>query len=372
MTIPNNTVAGLAEKLLPCPFCGAENVALWHANNQWRAGCAACGASTGPDRNNRTKDAAIAAWNRRASPAPSAGVVDALVSELWSVIQRREYATPGERKRAIRTAITTILSDYSALQHPAAPSALPDGEFCSWRQQDEGYNCFSTACGHEYEVNDGEDGRVELPYCPFCARRIVGSAWTPSDDATPPPAPAAEQGDDNLPGMWSHSDFTGGDPDERSHAERSQPEARGVECECRPSNLGGMVPGCNACCNANPVRADQPEGEGVYRATSEQEDAEVDLAAGLVKITMRLPIALADRLNDEAAANGLVFPAYVRQLLASAPAAPGAGVGVDEAMIARAEAYMLRVLPGKSTACLGDTFNFYELLTAAIAGKDGA
>jgi hypothetical protein len=26
--------------------------------------------------------------------------------------------------------------------------------------------------------------------------------------------------DDDLPGMWSHSDFTGGDPDERSYAER--------------------------------------------------------------------------------------------------------------------------------------------------------
>lgn len=26
--------------------------------------------------------------------------------------------------------------------------------------------------------------------------------------------------DDELPGMWSHADFTGGDPDERSHAER--------------------------------------------------------------------------------------------------------------------------------------------------------
>jgi hypothetical protein len=28
--------------------------------------------------------------------------------------------------------------------------------------------------------------------------------------------------DDELPGMWSHSDFMGGDPDERSHAAREQ------------------------------------------------------------------------------------------------------------------------------------------------------
>lgn len=27
--------------------------------------------------------------------------------------------------------------------------------------------------------------------------------------------------DDGLPGLWSHADFTGGDPDERSHAERA-------------------------------------------------------------------------------------------------------------------------------------------------------
>jgi hypothetical protein len=30
--------------------------------------------------------------------------------------------------------------------------------------------------------------------------------------------------DDDLPGMWSHSDILGGDPDERSHAERSTPD----------------------------------------------------------------------------------------------------------------------------------------------------
>lgn len=29
--------------------------------------------------------------------------------------------------------------------------------------------------------------------------------------------------DEELPGMWSASDFTGGDPDERSHAERTTP-----------------------------------------------------------------------------------------------------------------------------------------------------
>lgn len=53
---------------------------------------------------------------------------------------------------------------------------------CHWSQQDEGYEVFSTSCGHEYEVNDGRDGNVSLPFCPFCARRLEGSAWTPGDD----------------------------------------------------------------------------------------------------------------------------------------------------------------------------------------------
>ena len=33
------------------------------------------------------------------------------------------------------------------------------------------------------------------------------------------------EGDDSeLPGMWSHADFTGGDPDERSYADRNKPQ----------------------------------------------------------------------------------------------------------------------------------------------------
>lgn len=112
MTTPNNTVAGLADRLLAVaerldptgtkPLSGDALRTFAQITTEVRAIAAAL-----------------------ASPAPSAGVVDALVSELWSVTQRREYATPGERKRAIRTAITTILSDYSALQHPAAPSVSP-------------------------------------------------------------------------------------------------------------------------------------------------------------------------------------------------------------------------------------------------------
>lgn len=32
--------------------------------------------------------------------------------------------------------------------------------------------------------------------------------------------------DNELPGMWEHTDFTGGDPDERSHAERERQQVK--------------------------------------------------------------------------------------------------------------------------------------------------
>lgn len=70
------------------------------------------------------------------------------------------------------------------------------GEVCRWWQQDEGYDTFSTSCGHEYTVNDCTDGNVQLPFCPFCARRCEGIAWHEGDGPPPldttPPAPVAD------------------------------------------------------------------------------------------------------------------------------------------------------------------------------------
>lgn len=64
-----------------------------------------------------------------------------------------------------------------------APAAVPVvGGACRWRQQEEGYELFSTACGREYEVNDATNGNVNLPFCPFCARRVQGSAWNSADE----------------------------------------------------------------------------------------------------------------------------------------------------------------------------------------------
>ena len=54
--------------LLPCPFCGGRAGAV-NMSGYLSIGCIDCGAS--PDRKAyKEESAAIAAWNRRAAPAP--------------------------------------------------------------------------------------------------------------------------------------------------------------------------------------------------------------------------------------------------------------------------------------------------------------
>jgi len=54
-------------------------------------------------------------------------------------------------------------------------------------------------CGHDDHYGEHCDGMADADSC--------ACSWP---------------GDENLPGMWSYSDFTGGDPDERSYAERAR------------------------------------------------------------------------------------------------------------------------------------------------------
>ncbi len=72
--------------------------------------------------------------------------------------------------------------------------------------------------------------------------------WLSRKLATSPQAPQVIVGDDALPGMWSHSDFTGGDPDERSHADRkiaaSQPQQGAVFCEGCMRAATGLCASC--------------------------------------------------------------------------------------------------------------------------------
>ena len=77
---------------------------------------------------------------------------------------------------------------------------------------------------------------------------------------------------------------------------------------------------------------------------------------------------LRDMLTDYATGADGSGPTTISAEEAALTAAISA-LTVDEAMIARAEAYMLRVLPSKSTACLGGNFNFHDLLQAAIQGE---
>jgi hypothetical protein len=65
---------------------------------------------------------------------------------------------------------------------------------------------FSTSCGHEYQVNDCTDGDVQLPFCPYCARRIEGSAWTPGDEA---PQGEAKQQSETMAAKPSVPDIDG-------------------------------------------------------------------------------------------------------------------------------------------------------------------
>ena len=63
----------MTDKLLPCPFCGGNDIqtdemeSFWDKNEtSWRVLCIDCIAETAGD----TKEQAIAAWNRRSDAVP--------------------------------------------------------------------------------------------------------------------------------------------------------------------------------------------------------------------------------------------------------------------------------------------------------------
>jgi Lar family restriction alleviation protein len=68
-------MAEYVTELLPCPFCGGEAELRYHPSSMrdpscraWEAGCPFCGARVGSTiyAIGKTRDDAIAAWNRRA------------------------------------------------------------------------------------------------------------------------------------------------------------------------------------------------------------------------------------------------------------------------------------------------------------------
>lgn len=64
----------VADKLLPCPFCGSDAELRYHpsamrdpSSRTWEVGCSMCSARVGNTiyAIGMTRDEAIAAWNRR-------------------------------------------------------------------------------------------------------------------------------------------------------------------------------------------------------------------------------------------------------------------------------------------------------------------
>lgn len=445
------------------------------------------------------------------------GLVDELVTELWAVIQRREYATPGERKRAIRAAITTILSDHAALaspapsagvgveafaarlrgragpftalpgeryvdadialdvlrealsQHPAAPSVSPAvagdaGELVDAiirdvaelpdRSSPEDWPEAMLVTGSELRriienrLATAEQPDTEgVPFCPRCGAHpdeqpgsaVQGEAvyqlrtadqpcWTDVDPdiferykarggyearilyTTPPPAPAAEQGEPSCgdgdalmrvyDGLMAEWESLGRSRTEGSHAadvyewaqtihyaarrlRANQPEARGVEEWDRLSMLSlaeglrkrgddlsvDSASWLEKIATPNPVRAEQPEGMGarVLAAQASLKAAGADLPSSVIRDAVHAALAAAP----------------------AAPAAPGAAVGVDEVRtiacaLAREDGfdpddkhgglYDLRWSGGPTPEPLGDAWAMdylpkAERIAAALAGK---
>jgi len=86
------------EPLLPCPFCGSVLIELAPVRDGAMAICATCGASAraafhGP--HNDTHKRAIAAWNKRATPAERAGDA-ALVERLRALSKAHGVYDDGE------------------------------------------------------------------------------------------------------------------------------------------------------------------------------------------------------------------------------------------------------------------------------------
>lgn len=116
----------------------------------------------------------------------------------------------------------THLQWYTADQmHAYARAALTrevptEGVLAGWRVS----RATSGRKGDAWEIYDetGAGGVVSLD---GVKDWIVRKLLCTLSEATPTSPQRIAQGEDALPGMWSRSDFTGGDPDERSHAERT-------------------------------------------------------------------------------------------------------------------------------------------------------
>lgn len=140
-------------ELKPCPFCGGDASDAGHikysrplCDTWWSDGtsiteayyvnCKQCGQVRAPFNlvgGYQTKDEAIAAWNRRATPEPAADLVEGMARALIEALGNNAFHFLGKIEDASRAALA-FLAPHMAARERAAHSAAIEvaAEQCVW------------------------------------------------------------------------------------------------------------------------------------------------------------------------------------------------------------------------------------------------
>ena len=112
----------ISEELLPCPFCGCDDIGTESTatdGSVWCRGCRARIVCKHWPRDDRGQTDAIAAWNARTSPPPSgeAGeVTDRRLYELHvDALSEIKATVDGESDQSVKDIIYGLLAEIDAL-----------------------------------------------------------------------------------------------------------------------------------------------------------------------------------------------------------------------------------------------------------------